>query len=122
MLDCSSPIHIHTFNFRLNNTASRYGVIYVNEDSNASIRFSTFNDNKAMGNGGALCVRDSTVIINGSMFGNNTAEVHGGALHLDQGKALISSCHFIDNHTSYAAGAIYCKDNSHVMGIYSKYW
>ena len=89
----------------------------LNEESNARISFSTFSDNRATGDAGALHASDSTVIISGNIFTNNTASatVCGGALYFYQVTAVIVLCHFINNNASYAAGAINSEDYSYII-------
>ena len=86
--------------------------MYINEESNARISFSTFNDNRAIESGGALCVRDRSVVtINESVFGNSAAEVRGGALYLDEGSAIMQIMQLVlfilkTTHTSQS-GRVY---------------
>ena len=58
---------------------------------------SNFIDNKALSEGGAVCVKYSPVFVTGSNFSCNTAHKKGGALSIRGTGGFISHCNFIEN-------------------------
>lgn len=74
---------------------------------------STFNNNIAHENGGAIYLSGLNIEINGSMFINNTARLQGGAVYIASTRtssgstSRIYDSKFIANHASIGGGAIY---------------
>lgn len=68
------------------------------------VRNCTFEDNHALGNGGAIVVASGNVEIDDIIFRNNIAGNLGGAIMADSGYALdllkISSCHLLYNRAA----------------------
>ena len=74
---------------------------------------STFEDNNARQNGGAIYVSGTNIKMNGSRFINNTAQSQGGAVYIastrstTRGVSMIEGSEFISNHARIGGGAIY---------------
>ena len=90
------------YNGTFNNNAAidgRGGAIYLEDSIGATIDASTFTDNTAGNNGGAinwhLGARDGKVT--NSIFTNNTAKRSGGAIHWSGYNGLISNSNFTGN-------------------------
>ena len=83
------------------------------EDEALTIANSTFEDNNAQQNGGAIYISGSNIKINGSRFVNNTARLQGGAVYIvststtTDSTSTIEDSEFISNHASIGGGAIY---------------
>ena len=108
---CNYTIHNSSFE---NNSA--YTVIYCGGSKNSltvsncsfvnNSRNSSFVNNSARDNGGAIsCYADNLTIINCS-FVNNSAQTNGGAIY-SQADLFVSNCSFVNNSaTVYGGGAI----------------
>ena len=73
---------------------------------------STFQGNRAKGNGGALYIEIAEIEINGCSFINNSAS-SGGAFYIKSGsqRIFIILSTFTFNEVKSDGGAIYCNDN-----------
>lgn len=98
---------LKAFNMTLTNASSTFGG--GNNCSKLIIEYknSTFTDNRARYEGGAIYGVYGSITLDSSRFTNNTAR-NGGALFIDDVNVLsIKSNNFIKNTASNYAGAIY---------------
>lgn len=120
--DCTINIAVATFdgNKAVTTITDEYlhgGAIYTNSPLNISA--TTFKNNFANKNGGAIMsYADAT--INGCEFNNNSsAEGNGGAIYQGEGKLTIDENTFTKNNAKKSGGAIYALENSTIKN--SKY-
>ena len=70
-----------------------------------------FNDNYAVGSGGAISFGSSTLTVENSRFNNNIASSeNGGAISTGTATSTISNCEFKYNEASGMGGAVYGSD------------
>lgn len=90
---------------------------------NTIIETSTFSENTAQNNGGAIYQRPGTITISQSNFFDNNATNDGGAIWLGNGAyvsgtLVISESLLENNHTSYGSGgAIFTKNSSNANAL-----
>lgn len=78
----------------------------IGADSDASIRFSSFENNKSEENGGAVYNDGGKLTVENSSFSKNNAGLNGGAINNADGVANISGTNFSEN-TAQSGGAIH---------------
>ena len=105
------PANVSIINttFSNNRAAQQGGAIYSNSGI-IDIINSTFENNSCSGNGGAILTKKGLIQIFDSKFINNSAE-NGGALSLNS-NVTINNVTFIDNSASVKGGAVYSKLNA----------
>ncbi len=89
-----------------NNTAGGGGAIYHNGNSPFSVSNSTFQNNTALGNGGAMVVASALASLNvsNSTFTGNTAQDDGGAIVNNAIPATITNSLFQNNSVTSTVG------------------
>lgn len=102
----SNKLTVEETNFNSNKSANGGAIA---SDGALDITNSTFTQNSASGNGGAIYNIKSTTNINSSTFTSNSA-VNGGAVANDS-TINISNSKFNDNSASANGGAVYNKGN-----------
>ena len=85
-----------------NDTCCSAGAVVVDTLGDLTVTQSTFLNNYATGNGGAI-LNDNTLIVDRSTFAGNGAGNGGGAIY-NAGAAWISNSTFYDNYASSAGG------------------
>lgn len=93
-------------NFSNNTTSASGGAVYYNGASLFSVNNSTFQNNTALVNGGALMVANalSSLNVSGSTFTGNTAQDDGGAIVNNANPTTITNSLFQNNSITGAAG------------------
>ena len=111
----SGAVYTSTFN---NNHAYKGGAIFVGQTSgDINITDSTFTNNSAVANGGAIDVNASSVIIVNSNLSGNTAE-NGGAIYVGGSGEhnSVTSCTFTNNNATGNGGAVdWAASNGYIL-------
>lgn len=113
---CNSNISI--FNTAFDNlSSSDGGAVKINNTEGSSVQISgcTFTNNYVTtGNGGALYIQSLYSHVYNSTFSNNTARWNGGALLIDQGtqQATVEACTFSRNSCSLRGAHLYMFGSS----------
>lgn len=112
----SANVQIHQTSIVSHNRASRDGGgVYVDEGSSMQTSDSTFANNDADGEGGAVYAGGGDVTITQSTLEYNSADAAGGAISLHNGVATITTSLFVANDGGSLGGAIHNADT----GLYS---
>lgn len=113
--DCKGVVQkLVLTNSRFTDCSSRFGGAVANLGGVFKIKNTTFENNSASFEGGAICTSWSNVTLDDSILVNNTASSNAGAIYFDKGKLTIKGCELEDNNvfnqSSKSANAIYAND------------
>lgn len=127
----------HHSNFSKNIARNQGGGIHISSSANASLSFSTFEDNSAITGGGAYCEGFSTLVsiincyniskfnfiifktfLNGN-FTANKAE-SGGALHMVHESYLYTVSSGFSFNSAQSGGAVFITNDDYFMKVFSK--
>lgn len=116
------------------NTGDTGGAMYVEQRSNITIEGTTFTQNKATIDGGAIFIRESSIRFEATIrlkeetahshptvFSSNWAQYYGGAIYLNDSLATMSSSNItFTNNSANEGGAMWCLKttlNSNAMQL-----
>lgn len=116
------PVTLSEITAAENKAASAGGVHYLYKGG--KIDDSTFSNNTAANQGGAIFLKAGDLALSGSNFTENTAVYGGGALYIGhdgKGNSQVSSCEFTQNTSSAFGGGIYLGSNKKLEVISSTF-
>ncbi len=97
---------VSNVNFKGNRATAGGAISTESEDDRLSVTRSSFVDNSAEHNGGAILVDGGHTSVDSSAFQNNVAAEHGGAIFATGGRAALNNSTFIGNRAK-RGGAFY---------------
>lgn len=83
------------------------GAVYAEGATRVTIEGSVFEDNVALGAGGAISVRRASLSVSDSRFARNVSRSEGGAIGATSGAVVIDGCTFEDSAAGAQGGTVY---------------
>jgi len=107
----SSDILIQNTSFENNSAVSNGGAVYL---YNSDVIFNTvvINNNISTGSGGGLYISNSDPIMTEVIISDNTSTYDGAGISCFNSNPTITSCQIYNNATQWSGGAISCYNNS----------
>lgn len=90
----------------------RGGALYCSNSSDILVQNTTFSNNTALSNGGAVYLSESHVVFEGVSISYNTADGAGGGIYLYSSNPTLMNMVIFDNTSTYDGGGIHCFNSS----------
>jgi predicted outer membrane repeat protein len=101
----SSLVNITVSSFSNNQASDNGGALYLS--GSAYLQDTILSNNRAQGSGGAVDASQATLTVSGTVFSSNNAIANGGAINSSQRALIVSDTLYTANTAEGSGGAVY---------------